>query len=646
MPPVSASAPFRGYGARVPEVVTYELTLPDTAAGGKERPKDGLVGPSHEDMAEPSSPGGIPAASAARQATDTVVSVAAGRAPGNPVEGGARDPASAIGPAGAAEADVAPAGGAAIPEQAVGVPGAAVQATGGVGAVPVPEAEARKSVAAGVKAPVQAPVSVSTTAEGSSVSLPAIRKAPDRSSSEIVRVLFLGDIMAHGQQIKNAKTKDGYDFTRQFARIKPFLRKAMVVGNLETTFSGAKRKFTGYPAFNTPDELAEALVDLGVHVVTLANNHILDRGVSGVERTLEVLDDAGILWTGVSDRDIAPGQPLLVEYGGLRWAFVNFTYGSNQPLSKKNEREIGINVISEEAVKESLRAARELGPDVTVALFHWGNEYQLKPSAAQVKTAELAAAEGADLVIGTHPHVLQPVTMLPTDKGRTLVAYSLGNFIANQVTAPRERGMVLAAEFEKIEGGGARLVRASIAPLLMTTICQRKGSGCSLELLYGGAAPPADDPEPLVAAAEPGLPPQLDEDGVPVHSLLLYDDPAEGVLAMTASASDSVSDAGGTVIPSDGETLAVAGGNGPDAGGPGKDGTGKPAGGGSPDGAEGIGNPIPELSGRDADKALRAGERIMEYIGAEAEVDEYGYYTVWDVSAPDELPEGSRKSPS
>jgi hypothetical protein len=108
------------------------------------------------------------------------------------------------------------------------------------------------------------------------------------------------------------------------------------VGNLETTFSGARQAFSGYPAFNTPDELAAALSGLGVHVVSLANNHILDRGYQGIRRTTEVLDRAGILWTGISDRDTAPGIPLALDFGGLRWAFVNFTYGVKRGPSGVN----------------------------------------------------------------------------------------------------------------------------------------------------------------------------------------------------------------------------------------------------------------------------------------------------------------------
>jgi poly-gamma-glutamate synthesis protein (capsule biosynthesis protein) len=453
-----------------------------------------------------------------------------------------------------------------------------------------------------------------------------------------VRVLFLGDIMTHGQQLKYARTDDGFDFSRQFARIKPLLRKAMVVGNLETTLAGPAHKYSGYPSFNSPDELGRAVSELGVHVVTLANNHILDKGFDGAARTADALDSLGILRTGLSDRDVAPGQPLLVEYGGLRWAMVNFTYGSNVRPRGENPRDIAVNVISEDAVRESLRAARELGPDVTVALFHWGNEYQTRPHPSQVRIAELAAAEGADLVIGTHPHVLQPVTFVPTERGMTLVAYSLGNFISNQRQPPRERSAVLAVEFARLPRGGARLHRVAVAPVYVSSGC-RKAEGCVIQLLYGGDAPPEAEP----AAPPPADRTQVDEEGVPVHSLYLYDGPAAGDNDVAAGQAPAGADGAGEA----GEPVPAAGEGDPAvpeapvaAAGRGGDGRGR--GGGIQGDGEGGDQGLPA---REAARALKAGGMVLDFLGARGDPDAFGYYTLWDASAPGDIPLGSRKSP-
>ena len=273
------------------------------------------------------------------------------------------------------------------------------------------------------------------------------------------RALFIGDIMAHKQQLEAAESGDGaggklWDFGPQFRRVKPLFKDALIVGNLETTFAGPEKGFAGYPSFNTPDSLADALTDLGVHLVTLANNHILDRGAGGARRTVEVLERAGILWTGLGLDDVPRNGALLVEHEGMRWAFVNYSYGSNRILSSSD---VQLNVISEAAVSEGMARARALNPDVLVACFHWGQEYQFAPSSSQKKAAETALAHGAHLVVGTHPHVLQPMEVRFSSSGdradARLVAWSLGNFVSFQRTLPRERSCILAVEVVKPSDG-------------------------------------------------------------------------------------------------------------------------------------------------------------------------------------------------
>ncbi len=305
------------------------------------------------------------------------------------------------------------------------------------------------------------------------------------------RALFIGDIMAHDQQLDAAATRRNgaveWDFAPQFRRVQPlFWGDALIVGNLETTFAGPERGYAGYPLFNTPDSLADALVGLGVHVVTLANNHILDRGAGGARRTVEVLNRAGILWTGLGLDDVPKNDALLVEHGGLRWAFVNYSYGSNRLLSSSD---VHLNVISDSAISEGLARARTLSPDIIAACFHWGEEYHFVPSAHQRRAAETALAEGAHLVIGTHPHVLQPmeVSLASSVHGTDarLVAWSLGNFVSFQRTLPRERSCVLAVEVEKAaEDEGARLVRVSVAPTRVALV--PSGGRRRAEVVYAG----------------------------------------------------------------------------------------------------------------------------------------------------------------
>jgi poly-gamma-glutamate synthesis protein (capsule biosynthesis protein) len=297
------------------------------------------------------------------------------------------------------------------------------------------------------------------------------------------RAVFIGDIMVHEQQLDAARYGASWDFKPHFRRVKPLFRESLAVGNLETVFAGENKKFSGYPAFNTPDELADALSDLGVNIVMLANNHILDKGLDAAARTTRVLDDEGILWAGVASPD-APDEPLVVEYAGLKWAFVNYTYGSNMPVKPSVSGDLALNVISDGAIVSGLARAGAYEPDITVAFFHWGLEYKHSPTKSQRRTAALSLANSADIVIGAHPHVLQPVEVASSDRGYAAVAYSLGNFVSFQRTKPRERSVILAIDVEKAPGGRAGISRVSVAP---TWVSARNQAGRrAVEVVYAG----------------------------------------------------------------------------------------------------------------------------------------------------------------
>ncbi|MDR3165237.1 MAG: CapA family protein [Synergistaceae bacterium] len=312
------------------------------------------------------------------------------------------------------------------------------------------------------------------------LSVPAFSQASGETIK--ARAVFVGDIMAHAEQLKAARYEASWDFKPQFRRVKPLIWKALAVGNLETVFAGDAYEFGGYPVFNTPDELASALDDLGMDIVTIANNHILDLGYDAAKRTADVLDRAGIFWTGLSAQE-DPDEPLVVEYAGLRWAFVNFSCGSDNKASPA-PGDLRLNLISEEAVVSALKRASSYEPDVTVAYLHWGLEYQYSPAQSQRKIAALCVQNGADIVVGSHPHVLQPLEITSNDKGYAAIAYSLGNFISSIRSASCERSVVLAVEIEKNERERARISRVSIAP---TWVSAREANGRQIiEVVYAG----------------------------------------------------------------------------------------------------------------------------------------------------------------
>jgi poly-gamma-glutamate synthesis protein (capsule biosynthesis protein) len=299
------------------------------------------------------------------------------------------------------------------------------------------------------------------------------------------RAVFVGDIMVHQEQLSAAWNGTSWDFKPQIRRTLPLFWNSLAIGNLETVFAGGK-KFSGYPVFNTPDELADALNYLGIDIVTLANNHIMDMGLDAAARTTKILDGAGIFWTGLSSRD-DPDEPLVVEYAGLRWGFVNYTYGSNIRRTLVGSEDLALNSISDDAVIAGLNRAAAHSPDILVACLHWGNEYQHVPTKRQRDVAALCLGNGADIVIGTHPHVLQPIEITSSDR-YSVVAYSLGNFISSQRTKPRERGVVMAVNVEKEHGGRAAITRVSVAPIWVS---YKNHSGKRrIEAVYAGEGGP------------------------------------------------------------------------------------------------------------------------------------------------------------
>lgn len=276
---------------------------------------------------------------------------------------------------------------------------------------------------------------------------PEVTAAPPAEPEEFrLKLTVLGDIMCHKLQYTSALTKNGYDFRDSLALIKPQLADSdLILGNLETTFSGKDKTYSEYPTFNTPDAFAAALADAGIDIVTTANNHSLDRRFYGLSRTLDILDQEGIQHTGTF-RTPEENRILMVEQNQIRIAIMAYSYGTNGIALDKG-KEFSLNLIDEALIRSDIAAAREMKPDLIVVSLHFGQEYQTVPNDSQKALAAACFNEGADLVLGTHPHVVQAQVLEPvTDKyGVTknrFVVYSLGNFISAQRTEPRAAGVI------------------------------------------------------------------------------------------------------------------------------------------------------------------------------------------------------------
>lgn len=263
-----------------------------------------------------------------------------------------------------------------------------------------------------------------------------------------VSLLFTGDIMQHESQISAAFNPDSgrYDYKPCFEFIKPVLLTAnLTIGNLELTLAGPPYK--GYPQFSAPDELLLALKDAGFDVLVTANNHCVDRGKNGLERTIDLLDSAQVLHTGTfkDTLDWLNNYPLVIETKGFRFSLLNYTYGTNElPVYSPNL----VNRIDTAQIRLDLQKAKGQHTDAIIVFFHWGEEYKSLPNKEQKELTDFCFHLGARMVIGAHPHVLQ--SMEWRREQDQLVVYSLGNFVSGQRDRYRNGGAMLHVDMEKI----------------------------------------------------------------------------------------------------------------------------------------------------------------------------------------------------
>ncbi len=252
-----------------------------------------------------------------------------------------------------------------------------------------------------------------------------------------ISLVAIGDIMCHNSQFKDAYKEGTYDFSYVFTDIKTYIENAdIAIGNLETTFAGSKKGYSGYPQFNTPETLAYNLKDIGIDVLTTTNNHCLDSGYNGIESTIDFLDQAEIAHTGTFKSPEDQNTILFKEVNGIKIAFLAYTYGTNGiPIPKG--KEYCVNLINKEFILTQLDLAKKGNPDIICVSMHWGVEYQRHPNDEQLDLTDFLFNNGVDIILGSHPHVLQPfekreITLEDGTKKDGFVIYSLGNFMAAQ----------------------------------------------------------------------------------------------------------------------------------------------------------------------------------------------------------------------
>ncbi len=305
-------------------------------------------------------------------------------------------------------------------------------------------------------------------------------------------IINIGDIMCHSHQLEGAKTGDGYDFSGYFKELSPYFQKSdLAIGNLELTFGGSSAgSYRGYPSFNTPDQMADAIKSSGINLLMTANNHSYDTGLNGLIRTAQVLKEKGIQYTGT--RETADESTYIVKnVNNIKIGIVNFTYETvgqdpnrkylNGAVISKDANPL-INTFSYQRIDTFYSQAQEIiknmkndGAEYIAFYMHWGEEYKLNANTWQKSIAQSLSNMGVNMIVGGHPHVVEPMELIHSEDGQTetVCIYSLGNAVSNQRrelmknSAPKghtEDGAMFTYKLKKSSDGSVSLIDLDIIP--------------------------------------------------------------------------------------------------------------------------------------------------------------------------------------
>ena len=263
-------------------------------------------------------------------------------------------------------------------------------------------------------------------------------------------IVMVGDALIHMPINYTHKTGNGYDFKGIFKYIKPIVSEYdLAYYNQETILGGTSLGLSGYPQFNSPQQVGDAFLDAGFNLVSLATNHTMDNYYRTGGKTIA---NSTKYWKDHSDEALAAGsyssqedrdEVIVKEVNGIKYGFLSYTEQTNG-ISVPSGKSYLANVYSKEKVKKDVEAYKDK-VDVLIVAMHWGEEYTHNPTSGEKEKAKYLASLGVDIIIGCHPHVMQPMTYI----GDTLVVYSLGNFVSNQDTVAKLTGLMASANIVK-----------------------------------------------------------------------------------------------------------------------------------------------------------------------------------------------------
>jgi len=314
--------------------------------------------------------------------------------------------------------------------------------------------------------------------------MPTPAPAPTPYALRSATIRTLGDFVIHEPVFRAAKIEGNgtYDFAPMLEMVKHVISGAdYTVANVDGSLGGpGERGYQGYPRFNTPPALMQALAECGVDMLTLANNHALDEYFDGLKATIENCEKYGLDHVGGARTPEEHDKPVIIEIAGISVGFLNYTFGTNamERFCNKNVIRYGINYISKAYFKRDARALRDAGAEVIVAYMHWGDEYNRKANASQKANARKLAEAGVDVIVGGHPHVVQsPIEWIKAKQEdgtskQTLCVYSIGNFLSNQPQRYRDGGIVFEFTIQEIREGAFEMR----SPKYIPTYYWRRGS--------------------------------------------------------------------------------------------------------------------------------------------------------------------------
>lgn len=307
--------------------------------------------------------------------------------------------------------------------------------------------------------------------------LPVVSTEPESETEPeppTIEIVMVGDMLMHDRIIASGKQEDGsYNFDHLFANVKDTIEAAdLAIVNQETILGGPDYGYTGYPSFNSPYELGDSLVNAGFDVVLHATNHTLDKGKKAVVNCMNYWEEnhPEIAYLGIHQSEEAQDEIYVYEQDGMKIAILNYTYGMNG-IPIPSDMPYIVDMLKEKKIRADIKKAEEIA-DFTIVCPHWGTEYRLSPDSDQEYWVNVFLDEGADLVLGAHPHVIEPVEWVENDEGhKMLVYYSLGNFVNGTAStgsgvSDRMVGGIADVTLGRNEEGEVEIVEYGAVPIV------------------------------------------------------------------------------------------------------------------------------------------------------------------------------------